>query len=1104
MDPLSDSEVNSHNETDESTSQNFQSVMQSMASAIKVKRVSNDGPSATMGNGGTIEKPPLPKPNKATSPPPMRVPPPRVGTMKLNDETSRTLSTSRPLSLIVKYGSTEELDRIGQGPIKSGWFMKKAPTFKGSTKKRFLELHDKEIQYFADEREGRGVNLKGSIALDSATTKVKVAGRQLALTTSQRFWDLIAIEGDSQAKDWFDEIQQIVSEDYEVDLLPGHGDYLTKRGKGLGKHTADKRRYFTLVYVGDSNTVRLNYYVELAGLGRVPINKKGFVAIDASSQFICKDRILEVINPGYTWHLTASSAKVASRWVRILTQIVSEVKMLKRDAEVSGEMMRAPILAQATKLIQSAKCQQHLDSVVAELKEGNPPNHVDAWREEIANTFAASAFMKAIETGSLLLPEPCWFDGRRSGAKPSKRQWFEIDGVQMKCYSRPPNGTIAHNDMATASPSVSRSTMTDGVVGPSSLLPKGVVLISSDTEVLYTTGQYEFSLVCGQACDRFLSESVNVADTWAKALQETVDAFGQRSDGPAALFKTKNNATLDVMLDGDDDDDNYVVDDSDDDTMGALPVRDATTHEARQRKLSVYQVQSKHDNKNVTIVDRANVLYDYEARNDNELNLQQGQVVSLLSAERGSSWWEGVHNTNGKFECGWFPSAYVTRLHLVRAKSMLLSLHDVYASSSDDDEDDEPDDDDDDVEREEQDDDDDNVDQDTKDLLQRKKAKQALVVSEILTTERNYVRDLFAMGKGYINPMRDPQQTIFNDDHVPVLFSNVEQLLQQQTSFLAKLEDASTNQALGISECFLSHTAGFRQHSTYCGNHPRAADELERLLSSDKQVSAFFDACRMLLDDASMSVSALMLKPVQRICQYPMLWSELLKTCRPNSKEFEVTNQALDLAKEIALIINEEKRSKEEISLLFEKFDNWKGPPLTVYSCELFIQGSLRKISGVKSQNRYFFLFDNLLVITRKNVSGKFFVYATMFTQGCVCESVADGDLTFGKTKISNAFRVFNIEKSRWYVLIARSPDEKARWIEAFNQERQRREKKAMIGMNMLNMSSQEIGINHGKKSFAVKHKSISAVKHKSVSHKAAVKNRKSVARPTRLGTSPR
>ena len=73
----------------------------------------------------------------------------------------------------------------------------------------------------------------------------QVAGRQLAITTSSRFWDLVAIDGEDQAQEWARLIQEKAigdADSMEIDLLPGHGDFMFKRGKGMAKFADDKQR----------------------------------------------------------------------------------------------------------------------------------------------------------------------------------------------------------------------------------------------------------------------------------------------------------------------------------------------------------------------------------------------------------------------------------------------------------------------------------------------------------------------------------------------------------------------------------------------------------------------------------------------------------------------------------------------------------------------------------------------------------------------------------------------------------------------------------------------------------------------------------------------
>jgi hypothetical protein len=83
-----------------------------------------------------------------------------------------------------------------------------------------------------------------------------------------------------------------------------------------------------------------------------------------------------------------------------------------------------------------------------------------------------------------------------------------------------------------------------------------------------------------------------------------------------------------------------------------------------------------------------------------------------------------------------------------------------------------------------------------------------------------------------------------------------------------------------------------------------------------------------------------------------MLLSELEKRTSEGSSDRKTVTAASIVMREMALTINEEKRAQEEVRALFDKFDGWKGPPLTVYSSELFCQGPLKKIAGNIAHDR--------------------------------------------------------------------------------------------------------------------------------------------------------
>ena len=311
-----------------------------------------------------------------------------------------------------------------------------------------------------------------------------------------------------------------------------------------------------------------------------------------------------------------------------------------------------------------------------------------------------------------------------------------------------------------------------------------------------------------------------------------------------------------------------------------------------------------------TLYDRyLQVLYAYTPRADNEMKLEADEIISLLTVSSESGWWEGVVSVGGVVRTGWFPAAYVKQLDdadaspsspstaaatthvntttdggaasdhggvsMSAAPSSATNDHEaapatapalattpaaaqrrhesMYVDTDDDEE----------------------VDAaadipsplpNTPEEEQARKLQRT--IEEIVQTERDYVNKLFLMGKGYVTPMRPLVGELFDEGSIGTLFGNIEQLLQGQASFLEQLEAASASgkDPGRVAQAFIDAQPLFRMYSPYCNNHPRAVETLEGMVASDDRIWSFFEGCRMMLDD-ELSVSALMIKPVQRICQ---------------------------------------------------------------------------------------------------------------------------------------------------------------------------------------------------------------------------------------------
>uniref|UniRef100_A0A8B9LTI8 Phosphatidylinositol-3,4,5-trisphosphate-dependent Rac exchange factor 2 n=1 Tax=Astyanax mexicanus TaxID=7994 RepID=A0A8B9LTI8_ASTMX len=123
------------------------------------------------------------------------------------------------------------------------------------------------------------------------------------------------------------------------------------------------------------------------------------------------------------------------------------------------------------------------------------------------------------------------------------------------------------------------------------------------------------------------------------------------------------------------------------------------------------------------------------------------------------------------------------------------------------------------------------------------------------------------------------------------------------------------------------------------------------------------------------------------------------------------------------------------------------------------MQGVLLKISAGNIQERVFFLFDNLLVYCKKknrrlknskaSTEGPRYQFrGRINTEVMEVENVDDGTADYHSSGniVNNGWKIHNTAKNKWFVCMAKTPEEKQEWLEAILKERERR-KTLRLGM---------------------------------------------------------
>ncbi|XP_074826143.1 phosphatidylinositol 3,4,5-trisphosphate-dependent Rac exchanger 1 protein isoform X3 [Natator depressus] len=341
------------------------------------------------------------------------------------------------------------------------------------------------------------------------------------------------------------------------------------------------------------------------------------------------------------------------------------------------------------------------------------------------------------------------------------------------------------------------------------------------------------------------------------------------------------------------------------------------------------------------------------------------------------------------------------------------------------------------------------------------------VLSEILGTERDYVGTLRFLQSAFLHRIRqnavDKAEKYITEENIKILFSNIEDILDVHKEFLAALEfclqpEPQSQHELG--NVFLKFKDKFFVYEEYCSNHEKA---LRLLMELNKipAVRTFLLSCMLLggRKTTDIPLEGYLLTPIQRICKYPLLLKELAKRTPSKHPDHQAVQNALQAMKTVCTNINETKRQMEKLEALEQlqsHIEGWEGSNLTDICTQLLLQGTLLKISAGNIQERTFFLFDNLLVYCKrksrvagkkaskrtKSINGSLYIFrGRINTEVMEVENVEDGtDYHSNGYTVTNGWKIHNTAKNKWFVCMAKTPEDKQKWLDAIIKEREQRE----------------------------------------------------------------
>ncbi|HLD78895.1 MAG TPA: rho guanine nucleotide exchange factor, partial [archaeon] len=269
-------------------------------------------------------------------------------------------------------------------------------------------------------------------------------------------------------------------------------------------------------------------------------------------------------------------------------------------------------------------------------------------------------------------------------------------------------------------------------------------------------------------------------------------------------------------------------------------------------------------------------------------------------------------------------------------------------------------------------------------------------LNELLQTERMYVADLDLVKKVFIIPIKS--FNMLTKEEQGAIFSNIELIHGVNVQMLAALEknmlepppdgsDANPDPAAAaaaevlaaspnVGKVFLDMAHYFKMYTVYCSNQPTALAAIDAAKARNAAFDSFLQDCLQVPLCRGLTLFSYLIKPVQRICKYPLLLNEILRHTPADSPDVESLRAALAKIQEVVDYVNEHKRVQEGQGKILEVqrgIEGGEALDLVIPTRRFLREVEVSAVRGGKPVASLLMLFnDSVLVLRPRSKPGQY------------------------------------------------------------------------------------------------------------------------------------
>uniref|UniRef100_A0A665VRE2 FYVE, RhoGEF and PH domain-containing protein 6-like n=1 Tax=Echeneis naucrates TaxID=173247 RepID=A0A665VRE2_ECHNA len=256
--------------------------------------------------------------------------------------------------------------------------------------------------------------------------------------------------------------------------------------------------------------------------------------------------------------------------------------------------------------------------------------------------------------------------------------------------------------------------------------------------------------------------------------------------------------------------------------------------------------------------------------------------------------------------------------------------------------------------------------------------------------------------------------------YLPQLYELNQDLLRELKQRLAKWDENAQ-----LSDIFLKKGPYLKMYSTYIREYDKNVALLEEHSKRNPAFGAVVREFEASPRCANLALKHYLLKPVQRIPQYQLLFTDYLKNLSEESDDYKDTQAALALVKEVANHANDIMKQGDNFQKLIQVQCSLTGHHEIVQPGRIFLkEGVLMKLARKVMQPRKFFLFNDILLYTTPVQAGQYKLNKMLCLAGMKVSKPS-------QEAYQNELNIESVERS--FILSASSATERDEWLEAIS-----------------------------------------------------------------------